>query len=358
MAAGNPIDLLIPGLFGPVPIQPEQVPHVPSLDRLLTRANQRPAPGGPDPVVVLLVHFGIEVGTDRDPPSAPFSRLADTGQLDSKGYWLHADPIHLRPDRDCLLLFDSRHIDLAREEADALVALFNGHFGADGLYLEAPEPDRWYLQADEPPRICTHSLSSVVGRSIDRFLPRGEEAGRWVAMLNEAQMLFHHSEVNQRREQAGRPAVNGVWPWGGGRLPGPRLLPDCGTVYAEHPLAAGLAKASGIDALPLPGGIDLVIGQPAAGKSLIFWDSLWPAVLDADVSEWVHELERLDAWLAGGIRNLQSAEIAVYPCNGVGFHATPGTQWRIWRRSLPFASRVELTQAGFAGDQVTERPSG
>lgn len=151
MSAGATLDLLIPGLFGPVPIPPADVPPTPALDRLLARAERVPAESGLE--AALLGRFGVAPGGDL--PSAPFSRLADDPGADPTGWWLHADPVHLRPDRDQLRLFDARHLAVTREEANALVALFNAHFAADGLRLEAPLPGRWYLQAEHPPEIRT-----------------------------------------------------------------------------------------------------------------------------------------------------------------------------------------------------------
>ena len=113
-APGRTLDLLVPGLLGPVPIQPEQVPATPVLDRLLSRGT--PLPGGaagPDRGTVRRLRPTPRgSGPQRPPVSA--GRRPPGAQSDPGGYWLHADPVHLRLDRDHLLLYDARHLDLTR----------------------------------------------------------------------------------------------------------------------------------------------------------------------------------------------------------------------------------------------------
>src|SRR5690606_25085448 len=106
-------------------------------------------------------------------------------------------------------------------------------------------PERWYLRLSADPGIRTHSLSEVIGRDVHAFLPFGESAQRWHAILNEAQMLMHGSPVNQVREQAGKPEINSVWFWGGGIVPAEASAP-CEQIWSDHPLAIGLARLAAV----------------------------------------------------------------------------------------------------------------
>ncbi|MEJ2327088.1 MAG: phosphoglycerate mutase [Chromatiaceae bacterium] len=338
--ARSRLDLLVPALFAALPWPPSEAPRAPSLERMLGRGDRVTAAGA-DPVSTLFGRFGISAGPEQDLPSAPFSLLADSPETDLAGFWLHADPVHLRADQDRLRLFDSRPLGIGREEADALVALFNTHFRAEGLMLEAPEPGRWYLQVAGRRGIKTQPLHAAVGRSVGSLLPRGPDAGWWNPLLNEVQMLFHQAEVNRRREELGSPLVNGIWVWGGGCLEQTGLRTDLAAVYADHPLARGLAMAAGADLHPLP---TEGIGDAAeAGHRLVFWDSLWPPALDQDVVTWERELGRLDAWsgtLLSALGRRAVAEIYIHPCDGSSFRVTPAAMRRLWRRSLPlFAYR-------------------
>jgi hypothetical protein len=333
--ARSRLDLLVPGLFAPLPFPPGEAPRAPKLERMLGRADRFTAPEV-DPVSALFGRFGISADPERDLPSAPFSLLAESPDADLAGFWLHADPVHLRADRDRLILFDSRPLGIKHEEANALVALFNSHFRAEGLVLEAPVPGRWYLRGARRRRIRTQPLHAAVGRSVGALLPRGPDAGWWNPLLNEVQMLFHQAEVNRQREELGRPLVNGIWVWGGGCLEETRLRTDLARVYAHHPLARGLGMAAGADLHPLPaeGMGDALPG----GHGLVFWDSLWPPAMDQDMAAWKTELGRLDVWsgpLLEALGRGRVSEIDLYPCDGSSFRVTRAAMRRLWRRSPP-----------------------
>ena len=450
------LDLLVPGLFGPVPVLPGDLPPTPVLSRLLGRADRlawiaRPTEAGrglranklmavdrlprPDqptgggnvnPCRTLLHLFGFAPDPERDCPSAPYCRLADQppnpalhdqppkqvldghpgkqapGDPGPGPYVLHADPVHLRPDRDRLVLFAGPDFAPDRAEADALVALFNQHLGAEGLRLEAPTPARWYLLSKRPHDLVTQPLAAVLGRPIAGQLPQGPEARHWARLLNEIQMLFHHSEVNQRREAAGLPTISGLWLWGGGCLL-PPSSPASGTsrpaggaislaaasssqtsgaaipvgssapragyaqVYSTDPLALGLARASGIPTAPLPKVPSQVFAAPGSsipnptvtGAVLIHWPGLWEAVVQGDGPSWVTSLSALEQWLSGlsmsnggpdpvsaaadagftrGAILSRRLALDLYPANGECFRYRPHHRYRFWRHPIALGS--------------------
>ncbi len=349
---GNRIDLLVPGLFGPVPMHPADVPRLPALERLLARADRLHGPAS-HPLTALSERFGVRSERERDLPSAPFCRLFDDPGGDASGYWLHADPVHLRPDRDQLLLFDARHLDLHPEEAEALAAEFNAHFGADGLRLRTPVPDRWYLGLDSDPDIRTTPVDLASGRGIRPLMPKGKEAANWAALLNETQMLFHHSPVNQERERSGRLGVSGIWPWGGGRLPMAPLRSAYGLVLAEHPFALGLARAAGANDGPVPEDEGTLALDESGQGLLVFWDRLWPAVRDADPDAWVlgiRRLEHLASGLLDAVGQGRVEPLDLDPCDGSLFRVTRRALRRFWRRGPVFATRLAGPPARRAAD--------
>ena len=410
------LDLLIPGLFGPVPVPPGGVPPTPVLSRLLGRADRlavsdRPRAIGPspmadpppaedrlagadrlpvvgttDPCRTLFDLFGYVPPPERDCPSAPYCRLADR-QTEDPGTGkepdvLHADPVHLRPDRDRLVLFAGPDLAPDRAEADALVNLFNQHLGEEGLRLEAPTPARWYLLTERPPELVTQPLAAVLGRPIAGQLPRGTEARRWARLLNEVQMLFHHSEVNQRREAAGIPTLNGLWLWGGGwSLPPPSGQVGYARVFSADPLARGLALARGIPTSPLPADLGAVLAaagtsvsafaptsmrgpapistpppnQPVPNQArtstpasppaiLIHWSGLWEAVLAADGPAWLASLTALELWLSGStgpadregatgrVSPIHRLNLNLYPADGERFQYRAHYRYWFWRQ--------------------------
>jgi hypothetical protein len=342
------LDLLVPGLLGPVPISPEDIPAVPVLERLLSRGT--PLPGGVVGLIEsLFAAFGLGLGEDggedlgRAAPSAPLCYLADAPLGDQGGYRLHADPVYLRLDRGHLLLYDARRLDLTQPEADALVALFNGHFAAQGLTLEAPVPGRWYLRLNEAPKLCTRPLDAVVGRSVAASLPTGEDAPRWACVLNEAQMLFAQAEPNRQREAEGRLPVSGIWPWGGGELSNLRPRARHRSVFADHPLSAGLARRAGAVLYPLAGVEGDLAAAVAEGPILVVWDRLWPAVLDVDPGLWSQELEGLEHCLGQLQGLLASGRLHHWildGCHGSPRRIARPDAWRLWRRVRPLAAML------------------
>ena len=289
--------LMCPGLFGPAELIAGRDVRTPVLDRLLARADRLETQPR-DPLEVLAAAFTIQPPPDRGLPSAPLCLLAEAPELTQDGYWFHADPIHLRPDRDRLRLFAGPLLALQPLEAAALLDSFNAHFAEEGLSLIAPGPGAWYLRLDRSPDLNTHPLHAVSGQDLDRYLPTGADARPWNRWQNEAQMLFYDHPVNLERERQGRPTISGVWTWGGGVLPQVSGGPDL--TIADHPLAAGLAQAAGRPWLGLGELAQLLPDRLASGPAevLIFWDALWWPALTGDGETWCAALTGLESLVA------------------------------------------------------------
>lgn len=305
----NSLDLVIPGLLGPVPQPPEPL-QTPALDLLLDCALTDADSAWADLPSVLLARFGAEAG-------APYALAADDPDWDRRSWWLHADPVHLRPDRDLLRLFDARHLGISRAEADGLVAALNAHFAEDGLALHAPVADRWYLRCAAPPDIATTPLAQVTGQHIDPYLPTGADASHWGALMSEAQMLLFQHPLNQTREAAGRPAVNGLWCWGGGAWQRPATPPDLAA--GPGPLLHGLAAAAETpwQSEPEDAAARYLAGPEARG--LVLWNALDEALADRDSDAWASAARALEQWLAPVPRLLRKgslAELRIFPCDG------------------------------------------
>lgn len=332
------LSLVLPGLLGPWPAGAAAAlpgPAAGSLRRLLSRADVDCQPvSGFEATLCQL--FGLTAPDGHELPVASLRRLSDGDNPD--GYWLCADPVHLRADLHQVLLIDARQLAIEAAEAEQLAAEFNRTFAADGLQLDTPRPERWYLRLEQPAEIHTTPLAAAIGRDITALLPQGPAARRWHALLTEIQMLLHASPVNQARESAGRPTINGLWPWGGGVLPG-GLLPPADEVYAADPLTRGLARQAGLAVQPPPtDAADWQAGEPR-GTQLIVLDSGRWLVADGDFSAWGHWLETLERdWLAPLERRLRHGELGpltLYPCDGRVFRISRGRLRRFWQRPRP-----------------------
>lgn len=342
MSHSSTLDVLCPGLLGPLPVLPQPLPATPTLDRLLARAERFTTPASADPHAALLGAFGLIETPERDLPTASLCLFADSPDAAVDGYWMHADPVHLRPDRDQLRLFASASIAPDRAEADALVELFNTHFAADGLLLLAPTPTRWYLRCAQALDLRTQPLARVQGRAIGADLPVGADARQWIRLLNEAQMLFFDSAVNRDRERHRRPSINGLWTWGGGHLPnivGTRLE----VLVGDHLLTRGLAQRAGVAHQSLA---DWEADTLERGQSvMVYWDALWTALQEQDLAGWAAALARLDATLVSSESRLRRGTLrwlGLDPCHGPRLRVTRAGLYRIWRqRGLRHAVRVQ-----------------
>lgn len=312
--------LFVPGLLGPVPpLAGVEWPAMPRLETLLARADRLHEPVGY--AAGLFALFGIDMPGDADLPTAAVSFLAESGASPA-GFVLHADPLQLIADRDCLLAFDLDDDPLAADEVDQLTQAFNAHFGADGLRLLGVPSGSVYLDCAQPPSIRTQPLSAVVGRNVDRFLPDGGDRRRWRGLLNETQMLCHGLELNRARESQGRPVLGGLWFSGGGRLPSGgrdavvRLTGEC-------PLARGL----------------VALQAGTGGDELLVDHAPRRAVMRADCTAWLCALEDIERRLAGLLSGCD--ELQVHTGNGTVFrwHARAARRW--WRRRRPLAGVVD-----------------
>lgn len=331
--------VLAPGLLGPVPLPADQVPTAPALSRLLSLgrcdggvANAGTACGLTQ---ALLQHFGAEA-------SAPYARAADDPDWDRAGFVLHADPVHLRADRDQLRLFDASQFRLTREEGDALVAALNRDFADDGLRLSAPSPSRWYLEPPTAPALEAPPLDAVSGRSLDSASPGGADARHWAGLLSEIQMALFQSPVNAERERRGEPAINALWLSGGGTW---RPLGASGfrRLVSARPLARGLADAAGVAVDAAVIGSTADPGRPVAG-TLVVADDLQQAAQTAKPLRWADAITALDNHLAPALAELRRGALAA-----VEIDLLDGRRWRLerqdlrrfWRRRRRFAQLLD-----------------
>ncbi len=325
------IDLLVPGLLGPMSALQDLdlSPQVQTLEASLSRADV--APIDADDYAATLFHLlGVTTNDSGDLPTAPYCRLADGGEKDG-GFWLQVSPVHLRPDGKGLLLFDAGVLEITLDESRQLVDLIREHFRDHPWKLDVYAPGRWYLGLTETPDMQTAPLSDVIGRNIDRFLPRGGDAMDWHSIMNEIQMLLHTSKVNMLREGRGQLPINGVWLHGGGVY-----QPIEGSIYrsviGDDPLLRGLASAAGIEPCPLPQDGDEA--ELDTGSVLTVYDRLQRSVLNADPYGWVDSVECFNAWLQpllGKIRSKQIGYIDIHPCNGHIYRISARSLRRFWR---------------------------
>lgn len=333
------LTLLVPRLLATNSSWPEGARplRLPALEMLLARGRERDFPEvGFEAGLCSL--FGLDIAAETELPAAALTALVD-GVAAAPG-WLRADPVHLRPDLGKLILFDSSALSLSCEEAARLIEGLQPLMAERGFELSCGEdPARWYLSLPAPARIRTHAPREAAGRHVDRFMPLGEEAQAWRALANDCQMLLHQAPVNQEREARGEPAVNSLWFWGGGTLP-PSPQACWTRVWADDPLARGLAAYTGIPCEPCPENARAWYGQARGGKDLlVVLTSAGRAAADyAEPASWQSaslELER--RWfapLAGLLRHRRLAGLTLR-CGAQAWTVRPRDLLRFWLRPRP-----------------------
>jgi len=320
------LSIIVPGLCGPLPEASGIELSARPLAELLGNLGKHKTGFSSYPAQLADL-FGIDAGVAV--PEAALALLA-FGHEPGDGCWLHADPVNLQADMNHALLSDARTLAIQQQEAEKLVAEINAHFAGDGLEVLIADPNNWFIRFDDC-SLQTTPLRRAAGRNINQLMPAGAGAERAQRVLNEVQMLLHISPVNQAREQRGLLAINSLWLWGEGRLPS-KGDPDITRVYADEPLARGLARLHQIEYSALTDPIALAHAMRQEGHCLAVLQQLDGPCSYSDVSAWLDEmLVIVDQWLEPLIETarLLDAEIFVYPCNGVRYHFSNKNTFRL-----------------------------
>ena len=286
--------------------------------------------------------FGIPCQPDAPiaPVSAAFDGLGE-------GCWLRADPVHLRLQREQLVLLPD--VEAGADEAGQLCAALNEHFAGQGMEFFAPHPQRWYVRVDELPDIETVPLSQAAGRNVHSLLPRGREAARWHQVFNEIQMLLFAHPVNAAREARGELPVNSLWLWGGGS--GVVAIPQKNYDYVNSDEALAGMFAATAD-IPFAGWsaqwngslTPAEKGFSSAGRQLLVWTGLRSALQRGDLEAWRAALQEFETGYAQPLwQALSAGKIAQLQLDILGGdHArhlllTRADAWALWRRAKPLA---------------------
>jgi hypothetical protein len=319
------LELVVPALF---PAPPGA--SLPALELLLARGRRSECePAGLE--AWLADRFGIR---EKALPAGALSALA-FGLDPGVHFWIRADPVHLRAERDRLVLFPSASFALEAAEAEQLGAALAGHF-SDRFALKVLRPDLWVVQTETEADLRTKPPLELAGSSADANLPDK----RWHALLNEMQMALHQHPVNAAREERGEPLVNSVWLWGGGRLPA-AARSAWQSLSAHDPVALGLAKLSGArQAAPGAGAREWLDRAPGEGRHLVVLEGLRAPRALGDAAALAEALRALEErWFAPLLEALRAGRVGMItlhaPEAGRAFETIRGDLRRFWRRRRP-----------------------
>jgi hypothetical protein len=205
-------------------------------------------------------------------------------------------------------------------------------------------PGHWNLRlhAEAP---AFQALPEAAGRAASP-LPLDADYAAWRHALNEAQMVLHAHPVNQVRTAAGKPAVNSLWPWGGGRLPAPGTHTGAGAhdaLWSNDPVARGIARLLRIEGATLPANFR----SAAARRPLALFEAMEQPARSGDAIVWRDELARFEAdWLAPALEVLRGGRLGTLRLIAPGELAAAELQvsrhdmWKFWRKPRPLAELV------------------
>jgi len=346
-------ELVVPALFAA-----REVPHLPALELLLARGQ--PAREQALPLEPWIAQaFGL---AEHVLPAGAITVLADGangGGSPGDFCWLRADPVHLRIERDRLALIPSAGFNISRDEAEAFAATLNRHFGDEPTIFPL-RPDCWCLRSARDIALEASAPVELAGQEVNANLPRGPEAARWHALMNEVQMALHEHPVNLKREQRGEPAVNSVWFWGAGRLPAAaRGLWN--SVTADEPLATGLARLADLRHRALPAtASDWLERAPEDGRHLVVLDSLRGALALGGSESHAERLAAMEArWFAPLLDALRHGRIDMVtvraPDAGVSHETVRGDLRRFWRRARPLGTYCAPVLGDARSGRIGER---
>lgn len=300
-----------------------------SLRRILSRADKSALPITDRQA---LIFFLLSGERQDSPPVAALRALADNVPADDTAYWLCADPVHLYPDLDHLLLFSGESYAPTPAQAAKLVAELNQLFHEDGFEFIVGTAGHWYLRCPQAPDVSFTALGKVTGKNVLHAMPVGTEQARWRRYLNEIQMQMTASEVNRQREESAMPTVNSVWCWGGGRLP--ECRPSIfSRVSSQQAFTRGLARHLQVDVVAVPDSATQCAWDVT--EQLIEFDEL-PG--PDDPQGFMQYLVRLQreylSPLCTDIKQGRLDELVIY-FSGQRFIINRKTLRRWWRRSRP-----------------------
>ncbi|MFO7871416.1 MAG: cofactor-independent phosphoglycerate mutase [Kiritimatiellia bacterium] len=153
-----------------------------------------------------------------------------------------------------------------RPDAEELISTLNSAFGSEYVRFYAGVSYRSILVlsgTEYSHEVKTEKPDDHQGDRMEDFLPRafsaaGERTAEFLCkIMTEATGVLEGAGINKKLKAAGRPPVNGVWPWSGGKIGALRQLHEKygikGAVISAVDVINGLGRCLGMDVIRVPG---------------------------------------------------------------------------------------------------------
>ena len=164
--------------------------------------------------------LALALGMDASEDGAiPWAAAASDDAAEPQAWFT---PCHFQVGMDQVTLQTAEQLALGEAQSRDLFDALAPFCAEDGIRLCYLSPSRW-LAIGEPLRdLRCASLDRVSGRSVADWTPPNAASHAGAQLLkrlqSEAQMLFYTHVVNDQREAARQPIINGFWVHGAGAL--------------------------------------------------------------------------------------------------------------------------------------------
>lgn len=199
---------------------------LPNLSALLGRLQAQSVPGAeaaldeyslnPPQERALMHAAGWPEAADGQRPWAAWLAAQDGVTLPADTAVGLVTPVHWSVGSDQISLLDPALLALDEATSRAHLAILQDLVAEAGWQLHYGAPTRWYAVAPLMGQITTASIERVIGRNIDLWLPRDQNARLVRRLQVELQMTLHGHPLTEAR---GALPVNSFWLSGTGLVP-------------------------------------------------------------------------------------------------------------------------------------------
>ena len=134
------------------------------------------------------------------------------------GAWAFITPCHWHVGSKHAAMGGLRLPQFSEQDSRSLLAAMQPYFTEDGIDLHYWQPHCWLARSDLFDGLPTAALERVVGRDVQSWLSRGNNATTLQRLQAEMQMLLYHHPLNDERAAQGLVPVNSFWLSGSGTL--------------------------------------------------------------------------------------------------------------------------------------------
>lgn len=197
--------------------------------------------------------------------ASPASALANLFQSmpAAAQYWV-VSPFHARLTRSSLRVMPDEMLEISEATLMALERLLQPLLDDFGLKLHV-KGMVLLLSCERLWDVVMPDFAEITGQSLPDILPQGKDAGAWMRLLSELQMMLHQSPVMSDNHVP----IHGVWFWGHGC--GVADLSEAPAVATRNPLLLTLSQHLNLDR-----DAQCCVSEAARLPALLNGKSPWP----------------------------------------------------------------------------------